>query len=314
MFISKITLGTAQLGLNYGIANMIGKPNFQSSIEILEYAWNNNITSFDTSPVYGNSEKIIGTFIDSKLKMTREKINIISKLPKLEFNENITFDHLYNYTKDQLKKTLKDLNLDKIPIYLIHHAPDLYFKNGIIIQCLDQLKEEGLIKHIGISVYNPNEVEASINFKEIDVIQIPINIFDQRLITTGLLEKLGKNGYIIFARSIYLKGLFFIQPQNLPNYLKKAEEHLIKLRNISKEYNIEIDKLAFLFVKDLPEITSLVIGAEKIEQVTKNIELLKEKPLSNEIRQKILDEFSDLSEDIINPSYWNKSNKKKNKL
>lgn len=86
-----------------------------------------------------------------------------------------------------------------------------------------------------------------------------------------LLKEFKKKKYIIFERSIYLQGLFFIQPQNLPNYLRKAEEHLIKLRNISNEYNIEIDKLVFLFVRDLPEITSLVIGAEKIEQVARNI-------------------------------------------
>lgn len=306
MIISKITLGTAQLGLNYGIANVNGKPNFKSSIEILEYAWNNNITSFDTSPVYGNSEKIIGTFIDSKFEMAREKIKIISKLPKLEFKGNITFDRLYNYTKAQLIKTLKDLNLDKIPIYLIHHAPDLYFKNGIIIHCLDQLKEEGLIKHLGISVYNPNEVEDSLNFKEIDVIQIPINIFDHRLITTGLLEKLRKNDYIIFARSIYLKGLFFIHPDKLPNYLRNAYEEIIKLRKLVDEYQINIDKLAFLFVRDLPEINSLVIGAETKEQVSKNLELLKEDPLNPEIRNQIFEIFSGLSEKLINPSLWNK--------
>lgn len=305
MPISKISLGTAQLGMEYGIANVDRKPDFSIAINILDYSWKNGINSFDTSPLYGNSEEIIGSFISSRIKK-KKNLTIISKLPSVDKKLDFTYNNLYNYIVKKIKKSLNKLKLNCIPIYLLHHAPDIYIKDGLVIKCLNQIKKEGLIKQIGISTYNLKEVKETLKFREIDVIQLPINIFDHRLIKSGLLKKLNKYGYSIFARSIYLQGLFFLSPEKLPDYLKIAKQPLIKLRDLAKEYSIDIAKLAFLYVRDLPEITSLVIGAENINQLANNLKYLDEKPLSSELSKIIIEEFSDQSDKIINPSLWNK--------
>ena len=304
MKISKITLGTAQLGSYYGIANVYGKPDYNSSIKILNFAWKNGITSFDTSPSYGNSEEIIGSFIKTKTGTDVNNLVIISKLPVVKLEKKISFDIVYNFIKEYIIQSLINLKIKKIPIYLLHHAPDIYLQDGLVIECLSQLRNEGLIDRIGISIYNPEDVEASLKFKEMSVIQIPINIFDHRLIKTGLIKKLKKQEYIILARSIYLQGLFFMSPKKLPKNLKNAEKPLLKIKNLSNEYKIEIAKLAFLFVRDLPGITSLVTGVENLKQIKENISFLREKPLSSELRERIYEEFSELSEEIINPSLW----------
>lgn len=305
MPISKISLGTAQLGMEYGIANVDRKPDFSIAINILDYSWKNGINSFDTSPLYGNSEEIIGSFISSRIKK-KKNLTIISKLPSVDKKLDFTYNNLYNYIVKKIKKSLNKLKLNCIPIYLLHHAPDIYIKDGLVIKCLNQIKKEGLIKQIGISTYNLKEVKETLKFREIDVIQLPLNIFDHRLIKSGLLKKLNKYGYSIFARSIYLQGLFFLSPEKLPDYLKIAKQPLIKLRDLAKEYRIDIAKLAFLYVRDLPEITSLVIGAENINQLANNLKYLDEKPLSSELSKIIIEEFSDQSDKIINPSLWNK--------
>ncbi len=306
MKISQITLGTAQLGLNYGVSNFTGKPDFNSTIEILKFAWKNGINTFDTAPAYGNSEEIIGSFISSISKKDVENIVISSKLSKIELKENISFEILYNHIKKELFQSINNLKIKSIPIYLLHNVSDIYLKNGLVIECLNQIKNEGLINRIGVSVYNPEEVESSINFKDIDVIQVPINIFDHRLIKTGLLRKLKSKNYIIFARSIYLQGLFFINPEKLPKYLESAKKPLLKLKDLINECNIDIARLALLFVRDLPEIDSMVIGAEKLSQVAKNLEILNELPLGHEINKVIIEEFTEISEEIVNPSLWNK--------
>ena len=304
--LSKITLGTAQLGMNYGIANITGKPDFNSAIEILKFAWKNGINSFDTAPAYGNSEKIIGSFISSLNKEEIKKPVIVSKLPAINIEKNLTFDKIYSFINKNITLSLKNLKINRIPIYLLHLPSDLYIEDGIIIDCLNQVKSEGLIERFGLSVYNPEDVENSLKFKEINAIQVPINLFDNCLIKMGLLKKLKQNGYIIFARSIYLQGLFFIRPENLPNRLEIAKKYLIKLRKLLKDIEFNIGKLAFLYVRDLPEITSLVIGSENIGQIAENIKLLKEKRLSDDIYQKINEEFNDIPERITNPSLWDK--------
>lgn len=306
MLLSKLSLGTAQLGLNYGIANTNGKPDFNTSLRILKYSWENGINVFDTAPSYGNCEKIIGTFISSNINIDFENLVVISKLPKVEHQNDLKFDHLYTIIKKTIIQSLKTLKINKFPIYLIHHAPDIFLKDGIIVECLHQIKKEGLIDRIGISIYNPNEVEEALKFKEINVIQVPINLFDHRLINTGLLQKLKMKKYLIFARSIYLQGLLFKSVQNLPESLEYAKNFLLKLRNLTENLNINILKLAFLFVRDLPEITSLIIGIERVDQIEENLKMLKEEPLLKEIRDTIIEEFSDVPEKIINPSLWNK--------
>lgn len=305
--ISKIILGSAQLGMDYGIANKYGKPDFKSSINILNYAWSNGINTFDTSPQYGNSEKIIGSFISDKINTPEKTLYIISKLPKININSDLTFDNLYNYIKKKINQSLNNLKLKKIPIYLIHHVPDIFLKNGLIVDCLEQIKNEGLIDIFGLSIYKPEDIEISLKYKEIKAIQLPINIFDHRLIRKGYLKKLKKKGYIILARSIYLQGLFFLSTEELKEKnLEIAKEPLLRLSNIIDEYKIDIAKLAFLFVRDLPEITGLIIGAEKIEQVENNLKLLNEEPLSNKIYDRIIEDFSDLPEKLINASLWEK--------
>ncbi len=301
--ISKISLGTAQLGMDYGISNKNGKPNINSAINILNYAWKSGINTFDTAPIYGSSEKILGTFISSNVK-NKDNLIISSKLPEIKINEKFTLEKLTNYIKSQINQSLQNLHIKTIPIYLLHHASDIDKTEGLIIECLNQIKKEGLIKRFGISAYHPREVELSLNFKEIDVIQVPINIFDQRLIQEGLLKRLRRKDYTIFARSIYLQGLFFLDPNNLPTSLKVAKEPLLKLLKISKKHQIDIQKLAFLFIRDLFEISSLIIGIEKLDQLKANLSILNEKSLSTEIYEEIREDFFDLPEKLINPSLW----------
>lgn len=304
MPISKITLGTAQLGLDYGISNVKGKLDFHYAIDMLKFSWDNGITSYDTSPSYGNSEKIIGSFLSSDFHNDLKSIVITTKLPKMKKDGRINFDKIYYVIKKNVLKSMKDLQIKRIPIYLIHHAPDILLKDGLIIDCLKQIKQEGFIEKIGISTYYPEDIDNSLNYKEIEVIQVPINIFDHRLIKTRKLKNLKKKGYTIFARSIFLQGLFFLPLSKLPKKLEIAKKPLIKLNEISKEFGTSNARLAFQFIRDIAEIDSLVIGTETIDQIAQNLKFLEEKPLNESIVKIIKEEFSDLPEKLLNPSMW----------
>ena len=301
--ISELTLGTAQLGLNYGIANTLRKPSSHIAEMILSEAVKNGITSFDTASVYGNSEKIIGDFFKKNQTFPR---TIITKIPKIQLNsEKPKFLEIYDKMKSILSNSKNNL-YQEIQVCLLHEPSDMYTYDGQIVDSLIRLKKEGLVKLIGASVYSPLEAEDFITFPEFDVIQLPINLFDTRLIQNGMIIRLNESGKIIFARSIFLQGLFFMNINKLPPHLQIAKNALKQLYKISSEFQISIPVLAFNFVREIKEITSIIFGVESVEQLQNNIDLLNFNGLSTDIKQELQKSFSNMPEKLINPTKWNK--------
>ena len=161
---------------------------------------------------------------------------------------------------------------------------------------------------VGISVYNPNEIKQFMGIEGFDSIQIPINIFDNRVIDGKILNEL-KN-YIIFGRSIFLQGLLLLKKEEIPIKLKFAEKFISKLNDLAKEHNLSAKELSFMYVKDIEEITSLVIGIEEVDQLKENIELLKLPKIDENLKDEILKNFANMPEEVINPTLWN--NREKN--
>ena len=95
--ISKLTIGTAQFGLNYGVANKIGKIKYSEAKEIINYAEKNNIKTIDTASAYGESEKLLG-------QIGISDFDVITKLPKI-VNPIKNFE---NWFKDSLNLSLQD--------------------------------------------------------------------------------------------------------------------------------------------------------------------------------------------------------------
>jgi aryl-alcohol dehydrogenase-like predicted oxidoreductase len=302
--ISKLTLGTAQLGLNYGVTNINGKPDRRMSIEILNVAASHGVNCFDTAPSYGDSEEILGCFLSSRSD-TSELPIVVTKLPPINLAGKVTVDSVYHLVRKHITKSVARLHIEKIPIYLLHRASDIDIYDGLIIRSLSRLKDEGLIEILGVSVYSPEEVEHALEISIIKAIQVPINIFDHRLIKRGLLDQLKDKNFIVFARSIFLQGLFFFDPDNLPPRLELAKKPLRQLYQLSHAQEIGIAEMALTFVRDLPGITSLIIGAETPNQVQEDVDLVNSAPLSSELRGKIMSTFSDLPPELINPSLWN---------
>lgn len=298
-----MTLGTAQLGLKYGIANKTGKPDLKSANQILESAVKNGINSFDTAPGYGNSEEIIGSFV-KKLPINESFIS--TKIPKVQQSKDSTLQETYDNIKSVISSSQRRLNLEQIPICLLHEAIDMTDYDGNVTKSLLRLRDEGIVDKIGVSVYHPDEVLQFLKIDAFDVIQIPINLFDLRLIKQGLLNDLIQRDTIVFARSIFLQGLFFLENDKIPPHLHLAKKPLADLNKLSQDIGKDIATIALTFVRDLSGITSLVIGTETENQLIEDIKLMNLPPLSSDVSDKILEMFCEMPEELINPSLWNK--------
>ena len=296
MKISEITLGTAQLGMEYGISNKIGKLSPVKATEILKIASSEGINCYDTARAYGNSEQVLGEF----LKKESKNNIVITKIPNI--NEE-SFEETYNQIRKNISKSSFDLGINQIPICLLHE-PTRIDKDDNMIRSIIKLKKEGLVKKIGISTYTPKEAKEFLDIPQLDVIQIPLNIFDTRLIHNNLLKELNNEKIMIFARSVYLQGLIGMEINQIPLFLEKAKPHIKNLKIITEEFKMNIREMALTFVRDLEEISSVIIGIESPEQLHANIKFLNKKSLSIKVRDRLMDEFSNLPEEIINPGIW----------
>lgn len=298
-----LTLGTVGLGMEYGIANKNGQPGKSTGLEILSYAYKNGITAFDTARTYGNAEELVGDFL--KNTGQQEYPLIITK-----FKINQQDIHSYEAARvaafKSVKESLHKLGINKIPICLLHMSRelDLFKVSSFIPKIFKELKNEQLIDVAGISIDHPGEIAQFIDQEILQAFQVPVNVFDQRLIKTGLLKKLAMQQKIVFARSVFLQGLFFIKPGELQQNLSAAAPFLDLLRLMAAKERMTVQQFAFSYIRHMDEIASVVFGAEQIEQVAQNIELLDVPPVSEETIEWLEHEFANTPEFIITPGMW----------
>ncbi|AZS17579.1 aldo/keto reductase [Paenibacillus lutimineralis] len=305
----KLSLGTVQLGMAYGIANRSGKPMKQEALEIIKLANNSGISMLDTAAGYGESEAIIGDFLkeDSLSEQDsceRKPFQVTTKLSEIEVDKVYSQNEMYNVLENKLKESLNRLSLNSVDYCMLHAPINMTSHDGKTIEALKELKQRKLVNKIGVSVYTPEEVVQFLSIEELDVIQVPINIFDLRLIQSGLLEALYNKGIEVHARSVLLQGLFTLTTDELPQHLSGAIQPLKLLGQLSKKVNLLPAQLGLLFVRDLREISRLVVGCESKKQLAENIETMKLPALEQPIIDEILQSFDGISEKIINPSKW----------
>lgn len=292
----KLTLGTAQLGMDYGINNKTGKPLISESLSILEYAYNQDIRSFDTALAYGNSESVIGTWLNEKHS---NNIVLTSKIPSL-YKQNIHYSQLEKEIRNCLEDSLNNLSVKKLNHYLIHDFNDVRYYGEKIFTVLDKLKAEDLIGSYGCSIYDLDELEYISDYN-IGSIQIPGSIFNQKILESRVLEQIKKSGTTVFVRSAFVQGLIFMKDDEVPEKLSEIRIYLQKLRQMVQERGITIAEAALNYVRNHPNTDSVVFGVESINQMKEILNINK----SNELNSlDINKEFSEIPLELIDPRYW----------
>jgi aryl-alcohol dehydrogenase-like predicted oxidoreductase len=301
--ISRLTLGTVALGMNYGISNNEDKPDRAHSFGIISSALKAGINTLDTARGYGEAEQLIGDFL--KDRKIGEPVNIVTKFrlsPENLTNKEKIRTEIYN----SVRSSLSLLKLKYIPICLLHMNRRLPLHDvlEILPSVFSDLKNDGLIDVAGVSVDHPGEAASFLEHPVIEAMQVPLNIFDTRIVKNGSLDRMHKEGKIVFVRSIFLQGLFFMNPNSLKGNLAEAAKYVEALQNIARSANMSIAQIAFSFINNLQGISSIVFGAVNQDQVKQNIELLETGVINNEIKELIRSNFDEVPEHIITPGQW----------
>lgn len=292
----ELCLGTVQFGLNYGVTNKTGKINSDQIKSIFNKAIEGNIRFFDTASTYGNSEKIIGDFLRDK------KTKVITKF--LANDKNIYQKEDISLLNDSFEKSLRKINRNSVEGYLLHRPSDFKKENShLLINWLKNLKENNLVNRIGVSIYDKYDLE-DIPLEEIDIIQLPLSVYDQRLLNNSTISKLIDKNISIHIRSIFMQGLLLQDSFRWPSKINnKFRLHHENYQKIIKSHNLNLLESALSFIKKLnfPELILFgITNIDELEAIQKcwvNKDLLK-----NNIDY---DEFKWNIEEDIDPRKWN---------
>jgi aryl-alcohol dehydrogenase-like predicted oxidoreductase len=281
----KLALGTVQFGIDYGIANTKGQVQIEEVQSIIDYAKKKGVNMLDTASGYGDSEEVLG-------KAGIDNFQIITKTTSIKKGVNGVVRIFH--------QSLKNLKQQKVYGLLIHDIDEIEHKqfDALLIE-LARLKQQGLVKKIGASVYNSQQIDYILDNFPIDLIQLPINILDQRLVNDESLVKLKKYNVEIHARSVFLQGLLLMPIDTIPSWFNPIKDALKLFHEEAKKQNLTKLQFALGFVQSLTEIDKVVVGVNSLKQLYEIINASSVKINTAELSNiSINDSF------FLNPSNW----------
>jgi aryl-alcohol dehydrogenase-like predicted oxidoreductase len=288
----KLALGTVQFGIDYGVNSADGQVRPEEVKKILSYACSKGIHFLDTAPAYGNSEKILGKANITNFKVVTKTRHFNS--PKINKSEV----HLLN---NDFYHSLKDLKQDNIYGILIHNADDL-LKTGAekLFNQLQELKQTEKIMKIGVSVYDYRQLQSIVDIFDLDLVQMPFNIIDRRMVENGVFEELQSRNIEVHARSVFLQGLLLMTQQNRPNKFNRWSGLWETWHEWLNDNQITALEASIRHAISMPEISKVLVGVETKHQLEEIV------IASDGALPEIPTELYTNDVNLLNPSNWSK--------
>ena len=258
---SELVLGTAQFGAAYGITNTAGRLDDDGVRAILDVAAGAGIDLLDTSPGYGDAQSRLGRLAGSSAN------RYVSKFALPDEPAAPDAEGLY-------ARTLRELERPALEGMLFHRVQDL--RDPRADEAWARLREAraaGRIKRIGASIYDAADlVVAAERFPDLDLLQVPGNVVDRRLLGHPLLAALHDRGVAIHVRSAYLQGLLLAEPETLPAHLSDLGPTVASLRADAARQQVPVLVLALAFLRHHPVVDAVLVGAASAAELRDTVD------------------------------------------
>lgn len=297
MSIGRLSLGTAQLGMAYGIAGG-GRALSEGEVtSILQAAIDLGVTAIDTAPVYGQAEQRVGLFL-SEHDLVAD-ISVCTKLPTIGAVEPSRVEHV---VEERLMGSLQRLRCDCVDAYLIHDVADLAAYGDRLVDALLSQREKGRVLDVGLSVYGPEDLETLADHPELNVVQHPFNLLDRRLLVGDGLKQLRSTGTKLQIRSVLLQGLLGMEPADVPEAMPEARAAVAALRGVLGELGLPLPQAALAYALSL-DADRVIIAADSADQLE---ELLgaADLELPAELDDELDAALGELSAAVLDPRAW----------
>ena len=280
----QFVLGSANFNQTYGFQKK--KINQKHLTQILKQK---KINYLDTSFDYQLNKKFIK-------KLNFKNFKIITKI-KVPLKKKSFF---LKKIKKNIENSLSLYKKKNFEAILFHNPNDLKFSQGRkLLSILRDLKNKKKIKKIGVSIYEPNDLNHILKIFIPDIVQFPLNIFNQNFIKHRYFQYLSKKKTIFQVRSIFLQGILLKNLNELKKLKinKKLSSRLIRLDDFCKKKNISRIEACIYFVNSIKGIKLITFGVNNILELKEVLKIFNRK-------KKIKFEKLNLDNKSVDPRLW----------
>lgn len=307
--VTKLILGTAQLGFDYGITNSDGKPDGEVSKSIIKSAISSGVACLDTARSYGESEEVIGKSLNQGWG---GRVKVITKLSALQdCPKDAPLEIVSSFIDASVFQSSRALCVKKIDVLMLHRAAHLKDWEGAAWKRLLDLQSDGVIGELGVSVQNPEELDIVLDNPQITYIQMPFNILDWRWewLIPKIVKIKSERNLNIHVRSSLLQGLLISADERLWNDANVVTEDQVIVKEWLVDQVRAFDRLNIIdlclsYVNALPWIDGVVLGMETFAQLKENVGYFNKPPLLDSQIKIIRNTRPKLNDDTLNPAIW----------
>jgi hypothetical protein len=254
---SKLGLGGAQFGQQYGVASNGRCIDSNELSKIVTIARNGGIDLIDTAHLYGNSESMLG-------ECNLSGFRVITKLTTNSTNEI----NLEDLLKKQLDESISRLRGKELYGVLLHNPAQLLSSDGDkLFSIFQKLKQEGFFAKFGVSIYNPSDLKKILDRYCVDIVQSPFSLVDRRLITEGWLSTLNRLGVEVHVRSIFLQGILTMPYENIPEKFNEWRSLWLSWSSWLNSSGISAYAACLQYVLSQPGIDKVIVGVDAPEHL-----------------------------------------------
>lgn len=303
---SAMTLGTAQLGMEYGAVNRTGKPRRPVAIEIVRQAIAHGVTALDTARAYGESEAVLGEALKGAWGSRAEVITKLDPLASVASDKNS--EEVRAAVDRSVSKSCNALGTNRLAVLLLHRWAHHDTWRGAAWRHLVDLRNSGKIARLGASVSEPAEALAALQDPDMQHLQLPMNVLDSRWKMHGVDRELARRpDVVVHARSTFLQGILLHPADSWPVSREyDAQSSVQRLHELTRKFEREnVADLCLAYVRSQTWITSLVVGCETVSQLDDNLKLFRLPKLTLEQCDEIEQSLRGAPDELLNPAKWN---------
>jgi aryl-alcohol dehydrogenase-like predicted oxidoreductase len=287
-------LGTAQLGMPYGVA---GRPEGvvpSTAHDILRTALEIGVGYLDTAPTYGHAEAVVGEV----LATTRARVTVCTKTPAGHAGADIA-----QSVRASVLRSCKRLQVNAIDDLLIHSMQDLRAEGTSLIGVLEQLRAEGRAVKLGASIYDPEDVDVVLQYPVLQVTQLPFSVFNRGVVDSGGVKRLRAAGHTIVVRSVVHQGLLMLAPDAADAAVAGAGMWVRRFHAVCERHHVSPLAAAVGYARARSGADRVLVGVDSVEQLRAIAAVMRD-DLTSETMADLDEQLHSVPAAVADPRLW----------